>query len=189
MFQAAPTVRVRGGLSQFVQKKYCFEVDYGPFVNGESLFMLTKTSLNAIQALIYVARQEGKVPVSPVAIAQQLGASPSYLGKINTQLVKAHLLEAHRGIKGGVTLVRPPASVTLLDIVEACQGKTLGDYCAPHDDLTEVCAFHEAMHGLKQAIIAALKKWTLQDLLDRPMPAKKLQGKVACRMMCALSEK
>jgi Rrf2 family protein len=187
MIQAAPKVIARGGLSLSLQK--CFAVDYGPFINGESLFMLTKTSLNAIQALVYVARHQGKAPVSPVAIAKQLGASPSYLGKINTQLVKAHLLEAHRGIKGGVTLARTPGAITLLDIVEACQGKTLGDYCTPYDDLTEVCAFHEAMHGLQQAIISALKKWTLQNLLDHPMPIKKLQGKVACRMMCAVSEK
>ncbi len=148
--------------------------------------MLTKTSLNALQALVYIARQASTEPVPPNEIAERLGASPSYLGKINTELVKANILRAHRGVKGGVTLARPPESITLLDVVEACQGKILGDYCTPYDKLADVCAFHEAMHGLQQAIIHTLQQWTLQDLVNRPLPAKHLRGKVACRMGCAL---
>ncbi len=148
--------------------------------------MLTKTSINAIQALVYIAQRDGAGPVSPVEIAEQLGASPSYLGKINTQLVKANVLQAHRGIKGGVTLARPPEAIRLLDIVEACQGKILGDYCTPYDNLAEVCGFHEAMFRLQEAIVTTLSGWTLRSLLDRPLPAKKLQGKVACRIGCAL---
>lgn len=148
--------------------------------------MLTKTSINAIQALTYIARRGDSGPVSPIEIAEQLGASPSYLGKINTQLVKANILNAHRGIKGGMTLARPPEAITLLDIVEACQGKILGDYCTPYDNLDEVCGFHEAMFHLQQAVLRTLREWTLESLLKRPFPAEKLRGKVACRMACAL---
>ncbi len=151
--------------------------------------MLTKTSINAIQALMYIAQRPGDAPVSPLEIAKHLGASPTYLGKIHTQLAKADLLKAHRGAHGGVTLGRSPVNITLLDIVEACQGKVLGDYCAHHGDLSEVCAFHEAMHRLQEAILSVLSGWTLEMLLARPGPAKRLLGKVNCFMQCTLPEK
>lgn len=151
--------------------------------------MLTKTSINAVQALMYIAQRPNDTPVPPLEIAQHLGASATYLGKINTQLVKADLLKAHRGARGGVTLGQPPSAISLLAVVEACQGKVLGDYCAPHNDLSEVCAFHEAMHHLQQAILAVLSEWTLEMLLQRPGPAKRLLGKVNCHMLCTLPER
>jgi len=151
--------------------------------------MLTKTSINAIQALMYIAQRPGEAPVSPLEIAKRLGASPTYLGKIHTLLAKADLLKTHRGARGGVTLGRSPAEITLLDIAEACQGKVLGDYCAPHDNLSEVCAFHEAMYRLQEAILSVLSGWTLEMLLARPGPAKRLMGKVNCFMLCTLPEK
>ena len=146
--------------------------------------MLTKTSLNAIRSLLYIARADASDPIRIADIATQLDTSSSYLSKIHTLLVKARLLEAHRGVKGGVSLARPAASITLLDIVEACQGKVLGDYCTPHEQLEQVCAFHEAMHQLQEAIIGALTAWTLQDLVDRPLPIEALRDQVACRMGC-----
>lgn len=151
--------------------------------------MLTKTTINAIQALMYIAQHPGEGPVPPLEIAKRLKASPTYLGKIHTQLAKANLLRTHRGAHGGVTLGRPPAEITLLDVVEACQGKVLGDYCAPHDNLNEVCAFHEAMYRLQEATLSVLSAWTLEMLLARPGPAKRLMDKVNCFMLCTLPEK
>jgi len=144
--------------------------------------MLTKTSITAIQLLLYLVERKGRDPVAPAEAAAYLGASSTYLSKINTQLVKAQILAAHRGVNGGVTLARSPKDVTLLDIVEACQGKILGDYCTPHTKLDEVCAFHQAMVALQRAIVDTLRGWTLATLAARPRPAEHLRSKVACRM-------
>jgi Rrf2 family protein len=144
--------------------------------------MLTKTSVTALRMLVYVARGQNGNPVAPAEAASTLGASLTYLSKINTELAKAGILITHRGTKGGVTLARPPEQISLLDVVEACQGRILGDYCAPHDDLSQVCAFHHAMHELQSQIIAVLSKWTLADMIRRPLPIEPLRGKVQCRM-------
>lgn len=147
--------------------------------------MLTKTSVTAIQALVLMVQSNGELPASPQEMARQLGASTTYLSKIHTQLVKAGILQSHRGTRGGVTLARPPEQIQLLEIVEACQGRFLGDYCTPHDDLRQVCAFHHAMHELQAACIGTLSRWTLADLARRPQPAPSLRDKVPCRMACA----
>jgi Rrf2 family protein len=128
-------------------------------------------------------------PHAPGEVAVHLDASPQYLSKIHTLLVKAGICVAQRGSKGGVLLARPPDQITLLDVVEACQGRTLGDYCQPHDDLNAVCGFHGAMHDLQASITTALSRWTLEDIRTRPQPISALRGKVNCRMACALPPK
>ena len=144
--------------------------------------MFSQTTITALQSLLYIALQEEPGPYAPANIAEQLGASTMYLGKIHTQLVKANILRAHRGAHGGVTLARPPASITLLEVVEACEGRILGDYCQPHDDLSAVCAFHAAMHDVQKEMTEALARWTLADLKRKPQPVPALCGKVNCRM-------
>ena len=144
--------------------------------------MLTKTSETAVRVLVLIAREAGERPVSPGQIAEQLGASPSYLAKISTLLVKADILKTFRGMYGGMKLSHPPEEISLLAIVEACQGKILGDYCQEHPKLKQVCAYHVAMHELQCAIVETLEKWTLAALAAKPAPDLALRDVVSCRM-------
>ena len=144
--------------------------------------MLSQTTITALQSLLYIMLHEDEGPHAPANIAQQLGASTMYLGKIHTQLAKANILRAQRGARGGVTLARQPSAITLLEVVEACEGRILGDYCQPHDDITVVCAFHAAMHGVQKALIDTLTGWTLEDLRATPRPHPSICEAVHCRM-------
>jgi len=103
-------------------------------------------------------------------MAEHLGESPSYLAKVVRHLVRAGILKAHRGVSGGVVLNREPQNITLLAIVEACQGTVLGDFCSEATDLTLTCGFHQAGAELHRAIVGVLSRWTLADFLRRPRP-------------------
>jgi Rrf2 family protein len=141
--------------------------------------MLTKTSISAVRSLIFLCSEEEGVPSSPRRIAEQLEESPTYLAKVVRHLVKAGILQAHRGATGGVTLNQPAEEITLLAVVEACQGKILGNFCQDTCDLDNVCAFHEAAAELHDAIVGVLSRWTLADLVKRPHPL--IEG-VRCTM-------
>ncbi len=145
--------------------------------------MLTKTSETALQALTLIAASDG-APLTPRHIAEQLGASPTYMAKITGALVKAGLLHGLRGTHGGVTLARPAEAITLLEVVEACQGRILGDYCVDADTPKLVCAFHKAMLELHEAIVSTLQRWTLAQILHKPLPDPPLLGQAPCRMGC-----
>src|SRR5690606_17826162 len=109
--------------------------------------MLTQTSESALKALIYLVHYGGTEPVPPREIAEHVGASPSYMAKITRMLVKSNILRSHRGALGGVSLSRPASEITLLEIVGACQGLMIGNYChGIADHLLPVCAFHEDMY-------------------------------------------
>lgn len=136
--------------------------------------MITRTSELAIQSLVVLGLDDGDEPLSPRQLGERLGCSHSYLAKVLGMLVKADLLQSFRGAKGGVLPARPPEEITLRDVVEACQGLLVGNYCRQLDDPGfPVCAFHEAMEDVHRATVDALSRWTLADLLARPTPGRK----------------
>jgi Rrf2 family protein len=142
--------------------------------------MLTKTSLSAVRALTFLGLNQREQPWSPRLMAEHLGESPTYLAKVVRHLVRMGILKAHRGVAGGVSLNRSPSEISLLSVVEACQGAILGDFCSDATDLSKTCAFHQAGFELHRAIVDVLSRWTLADFLGRPSPAPSIANQVQC---------
>lgn len=144
--------------------------------------MLSKTALLATRALVILAKESSGQVMSPRKIAAYLNESSAYLAKVLRLLVRAGILRAERGVAGGVFLSRPSQEITLLQIVEACQGIIHGDYCQPLDNSDAACAFHQASVELERAVVGVLNSWTLADLEKRPSPIRPLPRSVQCRM-------
>lgn len=146
--------------------------------------MLTQTTETALQLLVYLSLRDGREPIPPSALAEYLGASPSYMAKITGNLVKAGILASTRGSHGGVSLAERPEDISLLAVVEACQGKILGDYCGGEAKPHQTCGFHQAMLEAHEALVSTLARWSVGDIAARPQPAPELRGKVDCKMGC-----
>jgi len=142
--------------------------------------MLTRTSITALRLLLEIEREPGGSFASLKGIADKLGESPTYLTKIARHLVRAGILRAQRGKTGGVILNRAPKEITLLAVVEACQGTILGNYCQGANVLCETCALHQAGAELHDAIIGVLSRWTLEDFIRQPRPSEAVRDKVRC---------
>lgn len=152
--------------------------------------MLTQTSETALRALIYIALSpRGKV-LTPREIAPMLNASPTYLAKITRMLVKAQVLESHRGVNGGISLSRLPEEISLLEVTEACQGLITGNYCRGLSEHQKpVCAFHKAMQEIHEATTAILKNYSLADMIHKPKAFhEELLPSVQCKMSCILPQ-
>jgi Rrf2 family protein len=144
--------------------------------------MFTKTTQSAISALIYMARN-GREIDSPKQVAIALGESPSYLAKVLSALVKSGILRAVRGMKGGVQFGRPPVEISLLSIVETCQGMILGDHCRGQCEPELTCAFHRAALELREAIVQVLSRWNLAHLIAQPIPLAALPYESECKLL------
>lgn len=79
--------------------------------------MLNQTTVYALRAMGFLARQEGNSPVLSSLIADEMEIPKNFLSKILNRLVQAGLVQAVRGRNGGVSLARPPAQIKLYDIV------------------------------------------------------------------------
>jgi Rrf2 family protein len=87
----------------------------------------------ALLSLALHAEREG--PTSVRDIAERTGLPQPYLEQILLALKGAGLVRSKRGVGGGYTLARPPADITLGQIVSAVDGPiTLGDFGRPHED-------------------------------------------------------
>jgi Rrf2 family protein len=78
----------------------------------------------AIQAIIYLARQERLqvVPVSEIAAAAAI--PPKFLEDILAALRTAGIVRSRRGKEGGYLLVPAPSDLSVLEIVQALDGST-----------------------------------------------------------------
>src|SRR5690348_13862280 len=61
----------------------------------------------------------------------------SFLAKIFQNLVKAGLVRSIRGAGGGFALVKKPAQITVLEVIEAIEGKIVFQRCQIEDTKCE----------------------------------------------------
>src|SRR4029453_11700566 len=62
-------------------------------------------------------------------LAEFYALPPAYLSKLLKSLVRAGILSATSGPRGGFRLARPPGDITVLDIVEAVAGNAFAFRC------------------------------------------------------------
>ena len=90
----------------------------------------------ASRALLSLAlHADGARPTSVRDIAERTGLPQPYLEQILLALKGAGLVRSKRGVGGGYVLARPPAELTLSQIVSAVDGPIVaGDFGEPHAD-------------------------------------------------------
>jgi Rrf2 family protein len=94
---------------------------------------ITRQADYAIRAVLYVSKLSENERAATSQIAKEQKIPPSFLAKIISQLSIAGLLQTSRGARGGVTLAKNPADISLLDVVEAIDGPIALNECV-HDE-------------------------------------------------------
>ncbi|MBU0663671.1 MAG: Rrf2 family transcriptional regulator [Proteobacteria bacterium] len=84
---------------------------------------LTRAGEYAIRCMVYLAFKGNGVLVAKQEIAVQADIPSPFLAKIAQDLARAHLIEIRQGPKGGYVLIKDPARITLLEVVEVMIGK------------------------------------------------------------------
>jgi len=106
---------------------------------------LSQSAQYAISALIVLSREEQGKAVSAAELARPLHCPAAYLSQTLARLIPAGIVDSRRGLNGGVYLLRKPAEITLLEVVETIDGPDFWDRCflgiAGCGDI-EPCPFH-----------------------------------------------
>jgi Rrf2 family protein len=109
-------------------------------------------------------------------LAEFHGVPGAYLAKHLQALTRAGIFEAVRGRGGGYRLARAAKDVTVLDVVEAVEGRMRAFECAeirqrgpagggPKSDYRHVCGIAKVMYDAEAAYREELRKVTIADLL------------------------
>ena len=83
---------------------------------------ITRQADYAIRAMLYLSGLKPGERAATSQIADSKKIPSSFLAKIISQLSIAGLIHTSRGARGGVTLARTPAEISILDVVEAIDG-------------------------------------------------------------------
>ncbi len=85
------------------------------------MISITTKSPYALQALAELGRC-GEGPVSIGELARRRDIPAQFLEQLFATLRRAGLLKSQRGVKGGYAFARPPAEITVLEVVELLEG-------------------------------------------------------------------
>jgi len=141
--------------------------------------MISGISMSALRILVYLAQQD-RHGVNPRRISEEMGESPTDLSRVTTLLLEAGVLRAEEDV---VRLSRAPIEISVLDVVEACQGPVVGDYCGSICLPSEICAFHQMAEQLHIVICETLRRWTLEELRRKPSGEHPSGAGSACLML------
>jgi len=125
------------------------------------LLVITTKSPYAVKALTELARRGSTAPVPIAEIARARGIPAQFLEGLFATMRRAGILQSQRGVKGGYSFARPPAEITVLEVVELLEGD-LGAESADHGPVWE-----EAVDAVKRVLGAT----TIADVAEREAQA------------------
>jgi len=123
-----------------------------------------------LRALLDLAVHQGEGMVLLKDVARRQEFSLPYLEHLITPLIAAGLVKSTRGARGGVLLVRPPAEVTLTEVVLLLEGSIAPADCVNDPKVcsrSASCVTRDVWIQIKDAMTQVLDSTTLQDLVER----------------------
>ena len=139
--------------------------------------------------MVQLARHHGTGPISLAGVAAEEDLPRAYLEQLVVSLREANLVVSTRGAHGGYELSRPPAEITMSEVLRALEGPIAPMICATDDpehailcDRSARCTVNLLWVRVRDAITGALESMTLADLVPERTPSLKtdpiLQGAV-----------
>lgn len=126
----------------------------------------------AVVMMSAAARHCGATKMNATTLSAETGIPLPTAQKLVSRLSAAGLLESTRGTGGGVRLSRPPATITLADVVEAVEGPIAMTPCADqgaHDcTLEQDCRVKPHMNLANAAVRQALASVSIASLSREP---------------------
>lgn len=127
---------------------------------------ITRRTDLATRALLHLVEHGERTKSS--ALAEAVGTTPGFLSQAMTPLVTAGLVRSDPGPSGGYTALADPATVSVLDVVEAVEGPTDTSRCVLEDRHCAggaICALHRPWSAARTQLLEELGSTPLASLL------------------------
>jgi Rrf2 family transcriptional regulator, iron-sulfur cluster assembly transcription factor len=124
----------------------------------------------AIRAMVYLAKNYQKEPVSAARISQDGKLSYQLLCKLLQKLQKNRLVKSSMGPRGGFSLGREPSAINILQIIEAIQGPVSLNRClldANFCKRKKNCPVSKKLSKLQKGINRSLAEIKLEELAGK----------------------
>jgi Rrf2 family iron-sulfur cluster assembly transcriptional regulator len=130
---------------------------------------LTRAGEYAIRCILYLARNGKGMLVSRQEIAEQADVPSHFLAKIAQQLARSSIIEIQQGARGGYILLKDPARLTMLEVIEAIIGEISLNDCVGRPDScrnSPTCVVHRVWCTANDQLRTTLGQVSFADLLE-----------------------
>src|SRR5438034_1703757 len=125
----------------------------------------------ALRAVVDLATQPRDVACQSREIAARQDIRGPYLDQILAILKREGIIRSIRGAGGGYTIARPPASITVLEVIQAVLGNQLlvAESSAPADPNIGSAEYviRQYEEEIEERVRTLLKSYTIADLVAR----------------------
>ena len=121
--------------------------------------------------MTYLARENGRLH-SVSEIASEIRLAAPTVSKILKQLVHERLVVSHRGVKGGYNLARPSEKISMLEIIDALEGRVGLTECGSSPGLCtqeSLCSIRTNWQRINGAVREALAGVSLAEMSETRM--------------------
>ena len=131
---------------------------------------------------LHLARRGGVQPVAARDISESERLPGDYVEQILLRLRRAGLVESVRGARGGYFLARDPGTISVHDVMTACDHQTFEVNCDTHRvDSARCgpgaqCSIRPVWQAVRARVDDLLKGVTLADLLQEESQVRDLVG-------------
>jgi Rrf2 family protein len=133
------------------------------------MIRLSKRTDYGLMAIRRLALMPGGAFLSARELAAEHRIPPALMAKLLQRLAHSGLVASHHGTKGGYQIARPPASITLREIVEAIEGPLCLTECLDggRDDCPQInrCTVKAPLQLVQDRVVEVLSRTTLRDLV------------------------
>ncbi len=138
---------------------------------------LTKQSGYAVRIVIHCALAQGELS-RIVDIAEACDITKNNISKTVPILVKNGIVEGVRGRNGGIRLARPPAEISVGEIVRAIE-TTLGEAVGfgsekARSKVGKAVAINRMLDDALEAFVSVLDQHSIEDMMPKSAKAKDL---------------
>ena len=138
----------------------------------------TKKTDYALRTMELLARKQSRpsansikqdLPISVQTISEQTHLSLRFLQGIVSKLSKAKLLRTVSGVNGGITLAKSPEAISILEIIEAVEGKINLMQCLSHHESCsdfQQCSVMGVLQTAQSALVESLSNTNLKLMVN-----------------------
>ncbi|MBI3754523.1 MAG: Rrf2 family transcriptional regulator [Deltaproteobacteria bacterium] len=131
------------------------------------MFRLGKAAEYAIRGMLHLSLKTDGETCGIEEIAKAQGVPPAYLAKLFQSLARKGFVKSFRGVDGGFILAKIPKDITLLEIIEAMEGRIYLNECliyAGYCPKDNICPVHTVWKEAQKGFIDYLKGCTFEEL-------------------------
>lgn len=133
--------------------------------------MFSQTIEYALRAVVHLAYQSPDAHTT-AQIAEATRVPKDYLSKILQGLARVGIVRTQRGVGGGVALIKDPADLTILDVVNAVEPESVRRITTCPLGLkthgVRLCPLHKRLDNAVASVEAAFRATTLAEVLAEP---------------------